>query len=137
YVAEGRHPLTVPMVHVRLEEGDYALVGLGRGIAVERKSRVDLFQTIETRCDRFEDELRRLNNGYRFAAVVVEGDWLRILGPPPDCCPVNGRVVFDHVIAWQQRWPRVHWWMLPSRRLAEICCFRMLVQFWKDRQQRH
>jgi hypothetical protein len=66
-----------------------------------------------------------------FAAVVVEADWEKILKHPPDFSRLNPKTIFRSVIAWQQRYPRVHWWMGPDRRFAEIVTLRILERFLK------
>lgn len=82
-VADGGGPLTVPTVRGTLKSGDYSLLGYETAVAVERKSLDDLYGTLGQGRERFERELVRLSS-YRFAAVVIEGDWRAILGTYPD-----------------------------------------------------
>ena len=128
----GRQPLLVRTVTRGLEAGDYSLEGFERLVAVERKSLSDLFTTLGQARARFVRELQRLAS-YDFAAVVVEGTWEDVLVRPPSRSQLNAKTVFRSVVAWQQRYPRVHWWMCPSRAFAEVATFRMLERFWKDR----
>lgn len=114
-----------------LREGDYSLMGYEHRVALERKSAADLFNTIGQGRDRFERELSRLNT-LDVAGVVCEADWHQILTEPPPHSKLKPKIVFRSVIAWQQRYPRVHWWMMPSRRLAEVTTFRILERFLKD-----
>jgi ERCC4-type nuclease len=132
----GRRPLLFRTVTRGLEAGDYSLEGFERLVAVERKSLSDLFATLGQARARFVRELVRLD-AYAFAAVVVEGTWEDVLARPPARSRLNPKTVFRSVVAWQQRLPRVHWWMCPSREFAEVTTFRMLERFWKDWQAKN
>lgn len=66
-------PPGVVVERATLSEGDYTS-RLAQGIGViERKSVSDFCGTITRSRERFEDEIRRLA-GYRWKAIVVEGD---------------------------------------------------------------
>src|SRR5262245_43517261 len=112
---QGRLLLVVHTRVVRLKRGDYSLAGLEVVVAVVRKGRADLFKTVSQRRAEFEGELRRMND-MRCAAAIVEGTWEMVLGSPPPESQLPPKVVFRSVIAWQQQFPRVHWWFLGSRR---------------------
>lgn len=133
--ADGSRPLVIGWHTCHLETGDYTLEGYAHRVAVERKSLEDLYCTLGQNRDRFEAELRRLN-GLDFACVVVESEWSRILYEPPPLSQLRPKTVSRSVIAWQQRYPRVHWWALPDRKHAEAWTFRILHRFWKDCQDR-
>jgi hypothetical protein len=126
-------PLVVPVIVTTLAEGDYSIAGMEKWVAVERKSMADLFNTIGQDRQRFERELHRLQS-LRFAAIVVEADWGTIIHSPPVHSQLNPKIIFRSVIAWQQRFPNVHWWMLADRRFAEVATLRILERFWKGRQ---
>jgi ERCC4-type nuclease len=128
---EGRWPLAVTTRTETLPTGDYSLEGMADRVAVERKSLADLFATLGQDRERFERELVRLA-AMQFAAVVVEADWTKILKHPPDFSRLNPKTIFRSVIAWQQRYPRVHWWTCPDRRFAEVVTLRILDRFLKD-----
>jgi ERCC4-type nuclease len=49
---------------------------------------------------------------------------------------LNPKTIYRSVIAWQQRYPRIHWWMMPTRGFAERTVLRILERFWKDEQER-
>jgi hypothetical protein len=129
---QGQRNLLVRTVTRCLPAGDYSLAGFERQIAVERKSLFDLFHTLGQSRARFSRELLKLSS-YEFSAVVVEADWGIILGRPPPRSRLNPKTIFRSVIAWQQLWPRIHWWMLPGRNVAEVTCLRILERFWKRR----
>ncbi len=116
----------------RLRTGDYTIEGFEDRIAIERKSLEDLFGTLGQGRDRFRAELERLN-GMDAAAVVVEAGWSEILEDPPAWSKLPPKTVFRSIISWQQRFPRVHWWMMPDRRLAEITTFRILEKYYAHR----
>lgn len=118
-----------------LPSGDYSLDGFAHRIAVERKSVGDLFGTLSAGRGRFVRELERLA-AFDFAAVVIEGDWHTITTDPPARSQLPPRAVFRSVLAWQQRYPRVHWWPCPSREFAEVTTFRILERFLKEEQAR-
>ena len=117
-----------------LKSGDYSLEGFIDRIAIERKSIGDLFGTIGGGRARFERELERLA-GMEFAAVVCEADWALIYNNPPRHTELKPKTVFASVIAWQQRYPRIHWWMLPDRRFAEVATFRILERFYRESER--
>lgn len=128
---DGRRPIRVEVIRRGLASGDYSLAGYEFAIAVERKSLVDLYNTLGQGRVRFEAELARLDE-LRWAAVVVEAGWDLILGEPPERSRLSPISVHRSVIAWQQRFPRVHWWTCPTRAIAERTTFRILERFLKD-----
>lgn len=125
-----RLPLAVTTRDEHLPSGDYSLFGCADRVAVERKSLADLYGTIGQHRERFAAELARLDR-LAVAAVVVEADWAEVLDRPPPRSLLPPKTVFRSVVAWQQEFPRVHWWFLHGRRLAEVATFRILERFWK------
>lgn len=125
--------LAVYVRSIGLPSGDYSLDGYSRQVAVERKSVADLFGTVGQGRGRFERELERLAE-YRFAAVVVEGQWSDVIDDPPRHTALRPRTVYRSVLAWQQRFPVVHWWFCPGREFAEYTTFRILERFWRERE---
>lgn len=128
---QGGGNLVVPVVVSCLPAGDYSVHGHAARVAVERKSKADLFSTIGQGRDRFVRELERLA-GYEFAAVVVEAEWSEIYNSPPPHTQLKPKTVFRSVLAWQQRYPRVHWHFWPGRAAAEVVAYRVLERWWKD-----
>lgn len=117
-----------------LRSGDYSLAGYEALVAVERKSKADLFGTVGQGRERFERELARLN-GMQFAAVVVEAEWSEIFRDPPPHTQLQPKTIFRSVTAWKQRFVRVHWEFWPGRAAAEAVAFRVLERFWKERME--
>lgn len=134
---DGRLPVAVETVRLGLKAGDYSLAGCESRVAIERKSLEDLFNTLGQGRARFQRELDRLSApSYEFSAVVCEADWSMILAYPPERSQLRPKTVFRSVIAWQMRYPRLHWWMCPGRAFAEKVTFRLLERFWKERNKR-
>jgi DNA excision repair protein ERCC-4 len=125
---QGRRPLVVPTRTVSLLAGDYSLAGFESRVAVERKSLADLYRTVGQGRERFQRELERLND-MTSAFVVIEAGWDTILDSPPAESRLPPKVVLQSVIAWQQRFGRVHWWAVPGRRLGEVVTLRVLERF--------
>lgn len=101
-------------------------------VAVERKSKEDLFSTLGQHRERFEAEHARLS-ALDFGAVVIEASWEEILERPPERSALNPKTIFRTCVAWSIRY-RVPWFCLPGRRAAEVATFRLLERWWHDRQ---
>lgn len=133
-VGQGGGNWTIPTSVVKLDAGDYSLDGYATAIAVERKSHADLVHTIGQERDRFQRELERLN-AMEFAAVVVEADWNAILTTPPQYSALSPKTIFRSVLAWQQRFTRVHWLMCPDRDFAETATLRIFERWIKEQAE--
>lgn len=129
--ADGGGPLTVPTVRRGLASGDYSLAGYEARVAVERKSAEDCYGTIGQGRDRFERELERLSK-MEVAFVVVEATWPQLVTEPPRFTQLSPKTVFRSIVAWQVRYPTVHWLACGPRRLAEVTTFRLLERFLKE-----
>jgi len=134
-------PLVIHTETKTLQSGDYSIVGFESRLSIERKSLSDAFSTFTTDRERFERELVRLNR-MDFAAVVIEAGWEALIAGPQRIdkselhSQVIGKTVYRSMLAWSQRFPRVHWFPMPSRQLAEHTCFRLLERWWKDEADR-
>lgn len=132
-------------VHVRtevrgLKSGDYSLMAddgtdYSSRVAIERKSHSDLFSSIGRERERFERELARLNE-LDFAAVVCEGSWREIAYHPPEFSGMSCKAVMRSIFAFSVRYPRVHWFPMGCRSMAEVTTYRLLERFWRDEQKR-
>lgn len=121
----GKPPLSV----------DYSLSGFETTVAIERKSHEDFCNTLAGKHrGRFERKLAILNGdpAYHHVVVVVEAEWSTILNHPPDFSNAAPKSLFRTVIAWQTRYPKVHWLMMPNRERAEQATFRILERWWKE-----
>jgi DNA excision repair protein ERCC-4 len=138
YLADQRHGgggMIVTCSSAHLKTGDYTISGHEDRIAVERKSREDAYGTIGQGRDRFEREIERLN-AMPWAAVVVEDSLGHLIESPPVHSQLDPKTIFRSVIAWQQRYPRVHWVFCDSRRLAEAYTLRALERYWRESQKK-
>lgn len=133
-VERGGGTWKVKVDRLALPSGDYSLDGYATAVAVERKSLADLYGTVVQGRERFIRELDRLNE-MTFAAVVVEAEWSTVLNEPPARTQVAPKTIYRSVLAWQQRFPRVHWLMMPSRDIAEVTVFRILERFLKEQAE--
>lgn len=131
-------PLIVPTTRATLHTGDYSILDTGTEhnysdrITIERKSLADLFSTLGQNRARFERELDRMAE-LEWSAVVIEADWPTVLGCPPPHSQLRPKTIFRSVIAWQQRYPNVHWWLCAGREFAEVTTLRILERWWRDR----
>jgi len=130
--ARGR-VLEVATCRAGLKTGDYSIRGLEDEIAVERKSRTDLYGTVGRGRGRFERELERLA-AMAAPAVVIECDLASLLRPPSRS-KVSPTSVVNSLIAWSVR-HRVPVWPCPGRRFAEIVTYRLLQHYWTKRERR-
>ena len=113
-----------------LKSGDYSIQGMESKVAVERKSKIDAFQSFGRNRKRFEKELVRLSK-MSFAAVVVEAGWAEVLNNPPKRTRLNPKTLFVSRIAWEQR-HGIHFWFCFSREFAEKTTYRILERFYLD-----
>ncbi len=130
-------PLIIDTITTGLQSGDYSIEGHELAISIERKSLADAFSTFTTGRERFERELERLSR-MTYAAVIIEASWEDILaGPKNPSTSVThqqtiGKTVYRSILAWSQRFPRIHWFPMGSRAMAESTCFRILERYWLD-----
>lgn len=125
--------LIVPTQRSTLPQGDYSIINHEHEIAIERKSHEDLVNTLGQGRERFERELDRLST-YHYAAVVVEAEWSEILYNPPAWRGLTPKTVYRSIIAFQLRYPNIHWWMVPDRSHGEVTTLRILQRWWKVRE---
>jgi hypothetical protein len=52
----------------------------------------------------------------------------------PEKSRLKPKTIHRSILSWQQRYPRIHWEPMPSRRLAEITTYRILERFWKEKE---
>lgn len=114
-----------------LDSGDYSLEGYENEIAIERKSLADFFGTLGQGRERFLKELQRLDEGYQFAAVVVESEWSEILQGYRHS-RLSPKTIYRSVVAWGFRYPRVRWWFVAGRGMGEVTTFRLLERYYKE-----
>ncbi len=128
---DSKKKLILPKTFGTLKQGDYSIQGMADQIAIERKSKSDLYGTIGSGRSRFVRELGRLDT-LKFAAVIIEAEWLDCINNPPERAKMTPASINGSIVAWQQRFTRVHWWFLPGRYVASKQCWKILHRFWED-----
>ena len=131
---DDNRPINVRTRVAGLKSGDYSIEGYESQIAVERKSFADLFSSLGQGRTRFEAELARLNE-MEFAAVAIEASWRDLAYHQPLHSRMSSKSVVRSIFAFAQRYPRVHWFPMGNRALAEVTTFRLLERFWRDKQE--
>lgn len=127
--SHGGKIIIAPLVTGRhLHTGDYSIEGMEHLVAVERKSKTDLFGTLGRGRDRFKRELERMA-AMQWSAVVVEADWQSILDDPPERSGVAPEAIEGTILSWMHKYPKTHWVLCPHRRHAEHVTLRLLMQF--------
>lgn len=132
----GRRQVDVQGTNVTCTHGyaDYSIDGLEDEIQVERKSLQDLYSTLGQRRFEFQAEIQVLND-CKFAAVVIEAEWSKILLDPPPNSQMPPKVVSRTIQSWSLRYPRVHWFTCMNRRHGELVTFQMLMRYWELRRE--
>ena len=132
--------LVVPWCFKHLATGDYSIIGYESKIAVERKELSDLFNTLGRNRDRFDAEMQRLSE-MDYAAIVIEASWPEICRPKEARgeawrSKLNPRSVWGTVFSWAQKYPKVHWFTMGTRRLAEIAVYEILNRWYQHGRER-
>jgi hypothetical protein len=132
--AEGGGVILVRRDFKTLKTGDYSITGHEADVAIERKSKEDLYHTIGQERARFERELIRLND-MKLARVLVEAEMGEIATDPPAYSMLPPKCVVRSIIAWQQRFTNIHWLFVPGREFAASLVYRIFDRYVKDIEQ--
>ena len=132
-------PLIVPLLNgVTLKSGDYSIRGYESRVTIERKSRGDWLSSITHDRPRFEREMERFAE-FDYAAVVIESDRR---GIDEAQARVSLAASDGTIAAWSVRFG-VHFFLLGTRRDAEVFTLKLLEKFWeraererKEREER-
>ncbi len=123
-------PYGFPNVVIKgLRSGDYSIDGMESMIAIERKTKSDLYQSVTRGRERFEREWSRLA-GMVFGAVVIEASWADLLRPPPRS-RVHPASVRQTLLSWSIRY-RVNFFCTDDRAAGQILTHDLLKKFWKQ-----
>ena len=125
---QGRKRLGVPLKKCTLGQGDYSIDGYADKVAVERKSYSDLAQTLTTGRERFVRELERLSS-LTTAWVVCEVSLRQMMLGPPQYSEVLPKSLWRSIMGFQVQFPKVHWWLVESREVAEVTTYRLLEKW--------
>ncbi len=100
-----------PVIHRKLEAGDYSVQGYEDRVAIERKSLADFAQTVIHDFDRFAAELDKLA-GMEAAGIVVEADLDAVLrGHHPESLrAVSPTALLGFAVHIGQRWDVPVYW---------------------------
>jgi ERCC4-type nuclease len=133
YIGAGkdRRLLVIESVPKTIKSGDYSIVGYEDQVAIERKSKADLFSTIGSGRARFVRELARLDK-LKWAAVIIECEWYDAMMCPPERSEMSVSSIDGSINAWTQRFPGVHWFWRPGRYIASKVCYKLLQRFYED-----
>jgi hypothetical protein len=129
---EGGGPLHVRTQLGTLDAGDYSIQGYANMVTVERKSPSDLAGTLTTGRRRFSAELDRLRN-YDAAWIVVEAELSELFKGVSFAPGFRARTVTRSAMFFQVRYPRIHWWCVPGRAVAEAVTYQLLRTWWRER----
>lgn len=127
----GKGMMQVPVVTSTLRSGDYSIVGFTDKVAIERKGIDDLCGTLTSGRMRFVRELERLNE-MEVAWVVTEVSFDQLVSGFEAHSKVNLKTLWRSAMAFQVRFPRVHWWGCPGRQAAQVVTYRLLEKWWME-----
>lgn len=114
-----------------LKTGDYSIDGIEHRVAVERKELGDLFNCMGQDRERFENQLRRLNE-LEHGVLMVEASLDRVMRGH-SMSDMQPKAVLRSVMSYQMKpeFSRIHWWFCPGKSFAERVTFRILEMFWR------
>lgn len=115
-----------------LKTGDYSIVGLEGLVAVERKSKSDMFGTAGGGRDRFVRELARMRL-IPFSAIVVESTLRSMLTRPQHVMKMSPKAVINSLLSWQVRFG-VAVVFSGDRALGRATVLRLLDKAWRHRE---
>ena len=124
--------INVRTVRKKVPVGDYSIEGMP-SICIERKSHSDLFSSMHGDRARYNfiERIRRMNNEYRWSAVVIECSISDIHNVPLEHTSLNPLTVIRSSFSWAQQFPMVHWYWGESREMAEGITYRLLELFYR------
>jgi ERCC4-type nuclease len=111
-----------------LKTGDYSILGMENKIAVERKSKQDIYGSMGKARVRFKREIERLSK-YDYSAIVIESD-LKHLLIAPAFSHMNPRSVVNSLISWSIKYG-IFVYFASDRKHARGLTYRILEKYWK------
>ena len=129
---EGGGPITVRTERCTLNAGDYSIQGYSQMVVVERKSASDLAGTLTAGRKRFVREMDRLRE-YDAAWIVCESELSELFRGIPMAPNIRPRTFTRSAMFFQLRYPRIHWWAVPGRAVAEAITYQLLRSWWRER----
>ena len=124
-----------------LPVADYSIVGY-KGIAVERKSKADVFASLANtqKRENFLERLRKMQTTLEYGAVVIECTQKEMITDPPEFTNLNPKAVYHTAISWELQFPAIHWTWLPDRASSEEHVYRLFEKYYQhkvDGKYRH
>ena len=111
-----------------LSAGDYSIEGLEQIIAIERKTKNDMYTTIGQHRDRFIRELEKLSK-YQYSAIVIEST-LKGFTVQPEYSRLHPNSAMASLIAWSIRY-NIHLHFAGDRELGNTLTTELLNRFWR------
>ena len=135
----GRKKAFVCTISKHLKTGDYSIVGYEDHFCIERKSLVDLYQTLISHRDRFEEELARMQL-LEHSRIVIEADWRTIADPerfdPTWPTQAHPNSVLGIIVSLAGKFPATRWKTFKSRSDSEKYTFKKLAQWYEAVNQK-
>jgi len=116
----------------KLEVGDYSVRGLTKSVAVERKSKEDLFSTMTGKNrERFKKELERAAALNMMTYLVVEYPLERILAHGSQYCKINPHRMLESLLTFGVTFAfRVMF--VGDRQTASVLIKSILTAHWRE-----
>lgn len=117
-----------------LKTGDYSIVGLEDKIAIERKSKQDLFSSLcGKNRERFKREIERLVK-YDYGALIIESDLPDLLIPLKHT-EMNPKAVVGSILSWSIFF-NLHVFFASDRNHAKSTVYKLLRKYWEKHDTR-
>lgn len=143
--SDGGRQIIIPTKKVHLKTGDYTIEGFEDRLTIERKSMTDCVGTFGGGRERFERELARMSE-MEFGCVIIEAtmgaclDYMNsdeYIDRDPKFKPKS---FFRTPLAWSMGvvaddFPKVHFWFMDSRWMAERAAWFILDRYWRKQQK--
>jgi len=123
-----------PTVRMKLDQGDYSILGCEAAVAVERKQVHELFTCFGLDRSRFEREFERLAT-YHSATVVIEGTFDDVLTPSA-YSQMSPKTIMCSLISWEHRYGVTHKFC-SDREGARAYTFHYLRLFFEKIVEKH
>jgi ERCC4-type nuclease len=126
-------PKGLYIVRDTLKVGDYSVKGFESLITIERKSLNDFYSSISSQRERFEEELKKMQE-LEWKALVIEEDEKKVLVPSPFETQIHPEVVRWSLVSLEVRW-KLHIYMNRSRKDIERWILDRLIYFFKRKRE--
>jgi ERCC4-type nuclease len=117
----------------KLFVADYSIEGMENQIAIERKSKADMFGSVANgqKRENFLGRLRKMQETLKNGAVVVECYPQELFTDPPVHTSLSPMSVYQTSISWGLQFPLIHWYWAVNREAAERLTFDILDKFYQ------